>query len=116
MTDSRDIEYLNRIVWYCNEIDATIAYFGDSFDVLKANTIYQHALAMCVLQLGELTTKLTDEFKIAHTDIPWGDIKKMRNIAAHKYGEFSIEFLWDTAKNDIGELREYCTKYVCEFE
>jgi uncharacterized protein with HEPN domain len=29
-------------------------------------------------------------------------------IAAHHYGEFSADFLWDTVTDDIDELRDYC--------
>jgi uncharacterized protein with HEPN domain len=36
------------------------------------------------------------------------DREVMRNIAAHHYGSFSVEFLWDTIENDIPHLREFC--------
>lgn len=39
--ESRDISILERIIVYCNEIDATKEYFGDSKDVLLVNSIYE---------------------------------------------------------------------------
>jgi uncharacterized protein with HEPN domain len=110
----RDKAALEKVVQYCDEIDETKEFFGDSKEKLTASRIYKNALAMCVLQIGELTTVISDEFKQEHSDIPWGDIKKMRNIAAHRYGDFSNDFLWDTASEDIGELRDYCKK--CLFD
>ena len=107
---------LERMIWYCNEVNRTIEYFGNSKELLLANTIYKHALSMCILQLGELTTLLSQDFKDAHAGAPWGDIKAMRNIAAHRYGEFSIDFLWDTVKVDINPLREYCETCITEIE
>jgi uncharacterized protein with HEPN domain len=112
--ESRDISILERIVAYCDEIDITKDYFGNSKDVLLANRIYKNALSMCVLQIGELTTLLTEEFRSTHTDVPWNDIKKMRNIAAHHYGKFSVDFLWDTVTDDIDELRTYCKTCIEE--
>jgi uncharacterized protein with HEPN domain len=115
-TDDRNRFVLERMIWYCDEIDKTICYFGDSKENLLGNTVYKHALSMCVLQLGELTTLLSQDFKDTHTGAPWSDIKAMRNIAAHRYGEFSIDFLWDTVKADIEPLREYCENCISEID
>jgi uncharacterized protein with HEPN domain len=35
-------------------------------------------------------------------------------IAAHHYGEFSADFLWDTVTDDIDELRDYCKACIAE--
>jgi uncharacterized protein with HEPN domain len=115
-SESRDRSILERIVVYCDEIDATKEYFGNSKDVLLANDIYKNALSMCVLQIGELTTHLTEGFRDTHTVVPWNDIRKMRNIAAHHYGKFSVDFLWDTVTDDIDELRVYCKVCIEELK
>ena len=67
---------------------------------------------MCVLQIGELTVHLTDDFKVKYSSMPWQDIKRMRNIAAHRYGSFDIDVLWDTIANDIPSLRKYCLEAI----
>jgi uncharacterized protein with HEPN domain len=38
------------------------------------------------------------------------------NKAAHKYGEFSMDFLWDTVTEDTDKLREYCRKCIDELQ
>jgi uncharacterized protein with HEPN domain len=114
--NERDIFALERILKYCDDIDATNKHFGSSLEKLQSDDIYLNALAMCVLQIGELTTHLTDDFKEKYTDIPWIKIKAMRNIAVHRYGEFSISTLWETITDDIPSLRAYCTKCLNELE
>ncbi|GHS89677.1 DUF86 domain-containing protein [Synergistales bacterium] len=99
---------MRKIIRYCNEISEASEHFNHSFEALKKFSVYKNAVAMCVLQIGELTALLSDEFKANHADVPWQDIRGMRNIAAHHYGSFSIEFLWDTIENDIPYLREFC--------
>jgi uncharacterized protein with HEPN domain len=42
--------------------------------------------------------------------MPWKDIKAMRNIAAHNYGEIDLEVLWETVSTDVPILKEYCEK------
>ena len=44
--------------------------------------------------------------------MPWRDIKAMRNIAAHNYGEIDVDILWETATNDIPLLKDYCQSFI----
>jgi len=116
MSNERNIVILNKIIKYCAEIDEANKDFGNSIEVLKAKPTYKNAVAMCVLQIGELITHLTDDFKETYSSMPWRDIKRMRNIAAHHYGSFDIDLLWDTIQNDIPSLREYCNEAIQKLE
>ena len=71
MKTCREIDILKRIISYCDEIDETTERFGASYAALESDRIYKNALAMCVLQIGELTSHLSDGFKTAHRDMPW---------------------------------------------
>jgi uncharacterized protein with HEPN domain len=71
---------------------------------------------MCILQIGELTTNLTEEFLQKYDDIPWQAIRRMRNIAAHHYGKFDVDILWATISNKIPELREFCQSIILKTE
>jgi len=72
----------------------------------------KNAISMCILQIGELVGKLSNEFKNTYNAMPWKDIKAMRNIAAHNYGEIDLEVLWETVSTDVPILREYCEKIL----
>lgn len=67
---------------------------------------------MCILQIGELVGRLSDEFKTVNSKMPWREIKAMRNIAAHNYGEIDIDILWETALYDIPSLKSYCENLI----
>ena len=108
----RDIFILRKIIQYCNEADEAIARFGDSVETLRVDNIYKNATAMCVLQIGELVGNLSDDFISSHTEMPWKQIKGMRNIAAHGYEKFDIDVLWQTLKSDLPDLAEYCIKTI----
>jgi uncharacterized protein with HEPN domain len=66
------------------------------------------AVAMCVLQIGELVGKLSEESKIQYNEIPWSQVKAMRNMAAQGYESFNFKRLWDTAIIEIPKLKDYC--------
>ena len=59
---------------------------------------------MCILQIGELAGKLSDEARSANDDIPWREIRGLRNICAHNYGNIDIAMVWNTLLYDIPEL------------
>lgn len=108
----RDINIINRIVEYINEIQATVEYFGDNPDIFIKNNIYRNAVSMCILQIGELSAVLSDEFKDYYDDIPWRNIKGMRNIMAHKYGNIDKFIVWEAIKADIPDLEKFCLEIL----
>ncbi len=109
---SRDMIVLKKIIQYANEIETIIIRFELTRKTFEIDFVVRHAIAMCILQIGELVGKLSDEFKKENNAMPWRDIKAMRNIAAHNYGEIDIDLLWETAIGDIPTLKEYCAKFM----
>ena len=69
-------------------------------------------MALCILQIGELVGKLTDEFRAEHPDVPWQQIKAMRNIVAHQYGTVDAEITWEIITEDIPKLKSYCQTII----
>ncbi len=112
MRNDRDIFILEHIVKYCDEIEIAMDRFGRDYDVFQNDSVYKNALAMCILQIGELSAKLSTDFKISHTAIPWVQIKATRNIVAHRYGSIDPIVLWETVMEDIPALKKYCEALV----
>ena len=110
--NERDKSILEHILRYCSEIDDANSQFGFSFDALKTNSVYKNAVSMCILQIGELVMLLSNELKNLYNEMPWHDIKSMRNIAAHQYHKFDLDTLWETINEDIPKLKEYCDYIV----
>ena len=111
MSDSeRDIRVIEHIHKYCVEIEETVARFGNSFEIFESDFIYRNAIAMCILQIGELVGVLTDDFKKENSNIPWKQIKLMRNIVAHRYGTVDNSITWEVLQKDIPELKTFTEK------
>ena len=104
----RDISILTHIVSYCDQIEQTILRFGNDYVTFENDQIYRNAAALCILQIGELVGKLSDDFRMAHPDVPWRQIKAMRNIVAHSYGSVESETTWEIMTEDIPRLKQYC--------
>lgn len=61
---------------------------------------------MCIVQIGEYVSRISDEFKDVHDEIPWRKIKGMRNFAAHQYEHFDFSVLWHTITEELPILKE----------
>ena len=112
-----DKQRLKHIISYCDEIDGFILRFGDDYDVFISDRAYFNAVTMCILQIGELSGGLSEEFREATKgEMPWGLVRGMRNLLAHNYGNADEATVWETAKNDIPLLKQFCEKCVSASE
>ncbi|MBO4853457.1 MAG: DUF86 domain-containing protein [Schwartzia sp.] len=108
MIADRDAQILQHIVNYCDQIDKTIGFWGKNEKLFGGNFIYQNAISMPLLSIGELANHLSKEFTDAHRKIPWREIVDMRNLFAHGYHTMEPQTIWDTAVSDVPQLNEFC--------
>lgn len=114
--NDRDVIILRKIIQYSREINETITRFNLNFHKFTNDHVVKNAIAMCILQIGELSGKLSDEFKESYNKMPWRDIIAMRNRAAHTYESVDMEIIWNTVINKIPELKSYCESIIKEKE
>jgi len=110
----RNITILTKIVQYANEVSGTISRFELNLDKFKSDYVAKNAIAMSILQIGELVGNLTEEFRQTYSKMPWRDIKALRNMAAHAYGNIDMEVLWVIATVNVPELKSYCDSIIAE--
>ena len=86
-------------------------YHGD-FKVYENDILFQYACNMCVMQIGELVNRLSDECLENNTEIPWYAIRAMRNLYAHEYEKIDLKIVWETLTKRVPELRRQLEKIV----
>lgn len=106
----RDLEVLKIMLKHTNRINYKIK--GISLKQLNENEDLQQILAFNILQIGELSNGLTDEFKNKYKNIPWKNIYGMRNIIVHGYSAIDLETIYDTSINSIPELENKILKIL----
>nr|WP_325252807.1 HepT-like ribonuclease domain-containing protein [uncultured Oscillibacter sp.] len=67
---------------------------------------------MCVVQIGELVSQLSDEAKRKNSTVPWRIIKDTRNFYVHAYGAIDVAAVWDTLEHDIPALSIACAEIL----
>ena len=101
----RDHTITDKILEYCGEIDAILARLNYSEDAFLKDKGLSAGAVFYIARIGELSAHFSDEFREAHAEIPWREIKGMRNILIHEYHAASAKTIWATATEDIPALR-----------
>jgi uncharacterized protein with HEPN domain len=104
----RDQTILEHMLRYCMEIESAHQDFGVSRETFEQRSTYRNAISLCLLQIGELSNHLSDHFKQTHSQIPWRQIRGMRNFVAHQYGSADTEILWIASTEDVVSLKQFC--------
>jgi uncharacterized protein with HEPN domain len=101
---------LRQIVEFANEITAMVA--TRAREDLDINREFRRALERCVELVGEAATRLPENWRASHPEIPWRQIIAMRNIMIHGYDVVVSDVLWEVATNDVPRLREEITQLL----
>ena len=80
-------------------------YSREAYDNISA---YRNALSMCLFQICELANHLSEEFRQKHPEMPWQQIRGMRNLFAHDYGNMNTNSIWATIHDDIPGIEQFC--------
>ena len=54
--------------------------------------------------MGEAASKVSAELRERYCEIPWGDMRGLRNIVVHNYFGTDWEEVWNTATVDVPVL------------
>ena len=79
----------------------------------------QQAVVMSLIIIGEAATKAMDTnpgFAQAQPQVPWRNMRGMRNRIAHGYFDINFELVWDTVQTALPELLEQLRGLPDSFE
>jgi uncharacterized protein with HEPN domain len=62
------------------------------------------ALVRAIEIIGEAASRVGEETREAHPDLPWQDMTGMRNRIIHAYFDVDLDRVWDTVTEDLPPL------------
>lgn len=101
---------LQKIIGYCDGVAQILEKHHFDKEEFENDREFQFASGMCIIQIGELVTRLGEDFMKRYSDIPWRQIRGMRNIYAHDYDIVDNDMVWETLTEEIPILREKIQK------
>ena len=77
---------------------------GMTYERFVANRIVTSAVAYQITIIGEASMHIPPAVRDRYPEVPWLDMRAMRNLLAHHYFRLDRSVLWDTATVDIPAL------------
>ncbi len=103
-----DKYYIEKIL---EDLSFMIKHTKDmSQEEFVANELLIDSVMFRLVQVAENSDKLTQNFKEKHKDIPWKDIKGMRNKIVHNYGVVDLTTVYQTVLESVPELFNILTQ------
>lgn len=96
---------------------AAIAEFiaGHPAEDFANNLLVRSAVVHQLTVIGEAVARLSAELKVQHPEIPWTDIKGLRNVVVHNYFGIDWDEVWAAASIDVPVLRSQLLVIVREY-
>jgi uncharacterized protein with HEPN domain len=76
-------------------------FMGDA--KTQSSVLYQ------LIVMGEASKRLSEDFRKNYPQIPYGEIKGLRNRLAHEYQEIDLEIVWEVIEREIEPLLSMLT-------
>ena len=70
------------------------------------NDMAQDAVLRWLETLADATHRLADDLKARHPHIPWAQIYRFRNVAAHDYEHMDQHRIWETVTAHLPPLKQ----------
>ena len=84
----------------------SIAEYGSvGHDAFIADAMRQDAVICRLGVLGEAAKRVSEEFRMAHPEIPWRHMAGLRDVLVHNYFGVDLEILWGIIERELPELR-----------
>ena len=87
--------YIEKIFGYCEK---------QTYENFEKNSVLIEACVFNLSQLGELVTKLDTDFVETHSEIPWRQMRGLRNRIVHDYEGVNLILVWEIITNDLPDL------------
>jgi uncharacterized protein with HEPN domain len=86
---------LNQILTFTQNMDKQ-EFIND--EKTQSSVLYQLVI------MGEAVNRLSEQFKNQYPQIPFNEIRGMKNRVVHEYKEVDCDIIWEAIQKDIPEL------------
>jgi uncharacterized protein with HEPN domain len=98
-------DWLFRITDILEALSAVAQYVkGMSYEDFIADRKTVDAVIRNLIIIGEAAAHIPEEICQSNMEIPWPDMKALRNFVVHEYFGVSDKILWDTVQTDLPPL------------
>ena len=97
------LEAITAIMEYTQEM---------AFSNFTADRKTVDAVVRNLIIIGEAAIQIPDDICLQYPDIPWYEIRGMRNFVVHEYFRTSDKIIWDTIHEDLLPLKKLLERII----
>lgn len=87
---------------------------GYTFEKFHRDGKTARAVIRSIEIIGEAASKISNEYRFEHPEVPWNKIIAMRNRLIHVYFDIDYDTVWMTVQSNIPELIEMINNLLNE--
>jgi uncharacterized protein with HEPN domain len=100
--DNKNIQLIQKIIVYAQKI-LNYCHNVNEEDFITDSKLVE-ACVFNLIQMGELTRLISDDYMAEHSNIPWHQLRGLRNRIVHNYDGVDLSLIWDIINGDLEEL------------
>jgi len=105
LTENRLCDYLDHM----RQAAANACGFLEGLEKVEflSDLRTQQAVIMNLIIIGEAATRVMDRYSAfadAHSEVPWRNMRGMRNRITHGYFDINLDVVWDTVQTALPAL------------
>lgn len=93
---------LSHIVEAVEKIQSYVA--GMSLEEFLTDTRTSDAVLRNLEIVGEAARLVPEEVTTRHQQVPWAEMRALRNIVAHEYDRVDLRIIWEAVHHDLPPL------------
>ena len=102
---------MRRESLYLSDMVAAADYIGEfirgaDLEVFQSSEMLRSAVIQKLATIGEAASRLSEDLRVRHPEVPWPQIIAFRNILVHEYFGIDWDVVWRAAKNRCPILRD----------
>ncbi len=78
---------------------------GKTYEDFRKDKLLFYGVVKNIEIVGEAANNLTKELRAQHPEVNWKDVVGMRNVLVHDYYHIDARTAWQTAQDNLPELR-----------
>ncbi|MHB9038055.1 MAG: HepT-like ribonuclease domain-containing protein [Armatimonadota bacterium] len=107
MRDDRE-----RLVDMLESVERIEKHSGVDRCYFDGNEMLQTWMVHNIQIIGEAASKIGEEFRARHSQVPWRAIASMRNTLVHAYFQVDLDEIWSVIQNDLPLLKQQVTQIL----
>ena len=106
-----DLIYLKHIKEFCEDLKYYL-YEIENFEEFKRSKLYQDAVIRKLEIIEEASNNISEKLKKEYPNIPWAEMKGMRNRLIHAYFGVNLNLVWEVLIKEVPKLHKEINQII----